>query len=154
MGVMAVAATAVLSMASLAGFAQDKLAEIKDRREFMKAQGADVKAIQEYAKGAADSDQQKALAAANDLLSRAPKITALFVPGTSTAEFPDKTHAKPDIWQNWDKFKAIPTVLETQEQKLVEAIKTGNREAVGTQLGVTGKNGCGACHQPFRTPLT
>jgi cytochrome c556 len=59
----------IIAMAVVAtGFAQDKLAEIKARQDFMKTQGADLKAVSEYAKGQAS--QAVALNKANDLLAR------------------------------------------------------------------------------------
>jgi cytochrome c556 len=38
--------------------------------------------------------------------------------------------------------------------ELAAAIKSGNKEAVGAQRAATGKNGCGACHMPYREKLS
>jgi cytochrome c556 len=135
-----------------AGVAQDKLADVTQRQNFMKAQGADVKAITEYSKG--QGDQQKALTAVNDLLARAPKIADQFPAGTSATDFPGKTKAKPEIWTDMDNFKKIPTALQGEEVKLKAAIEGGDPKAVAAQLGATGKAGCGACHSKYRLPLT
>lgn len=141
-----------IGMGAMSSMAQDKEAQIKMRRDTMKRQGDDFKAISDFVKG--EGDQATALAKAEDLVSIAPKIADLFPAGTSLAEFPGKTGAKPDIWKEWDKFKAgIPT-LQAEEQKLVDAIKTGDKAAIGAQLGATGKNGCGGCHTPYREKLT
>jgi cytochrome c556 len=131
-------------------FAQqdDKLAAIKSRQDFMKAQGADAKAISDYAKGS--GDQAKALAAANDLIARQPKIDALFVPGTSATDFPGKTNAKPELWTDTAKVQAIRTALAAEEQKLLVAVQGGDKQAVGAQLAATNKAGCGACHGAYR----
>ena len=149
--IVGVSAALLLGGAS-AGVAQDKLALVIQRQDFMKAQGADVKAITEFSKG--QGDQQAALKAVNDLLARAPKIVDQFPPGTSAADFPGKTKAKPEIWTDQDKFKQIPVALQGEEEKLKAAIETGDQKAVGAQLGATGKAGCGACHSTFRLPLT
>jgi cytochrome c556 len=53
-----------------------------------------------------------------------------------------------------DKFKSIPPVLKGEEEKLLAAIKSGDKQAVGAQAAATGKNGCGACHTPFREKLS
>lgn len=127
---------------------ESKEAALKARQDFMKAQGADVKAITDYSKG--QGNQAAALTAANDLVARAPKIVALFVPGTSATDFPGKSNAKPEIWTEMDKFKAIPVALQSEEVKLVDVVKSGTPQAVADQLGAMGKAGCGACHGPYR----
>lgn len=150
LGLMA-AMVAVLGLGAAASMAEDKEAVIKQRRDTMKQQGADFKVISDYAKG--EADQAVALAKAQDLVSIAPKIPDLFAPGTSMAEFPGKTGAKAEIWKEWDQFKAKIPPLEAQEQKLVDAIKSGDKAAVGAQLAATGKEGCGGCHTPYRVKL-
>ncbi len=149
-------ATAVLALAigfgSVAVVAQDKEAEIKMRRDTMKRQGEDLKTVSEYVKG--EADQAKAEAAIADLQSIAPKIVDLFPAGTGMDTFPGKTGARPAIWTEWDKFKAIPPVLADEEKKLADTIKSGDKAAVGAQLANTGKNGCGTCHTPYREKLS
>jgi cytochrome c556 len=147
-----VAATAaVIGWGAVGTMAQDKEAQIKLRRDTMKRQGADFKAIQDYAKG--EGDQATALAKVNDLLAINPTLLGLFPPGTSLAEFPGKTGAKPDIWKEWDKFKQRPVALKDEEVKLAAAIKSGDQQAVGAQLAATGKDGCSACHDTYRETL-
>lgn len=151
-----VLAAAVLALAvgfgAVAVVAQDKETEIQTRRDTMKRQGADFKAIQDYLKG--EGDQAAAEKAIADLQSIAPKIPDLFPPGTGLDAFPGKTGAKPDIWKEWDKFKAIPPVLASDEDKLAAAIKSGDKAAIGAELANTGKNGCGSCHSPYREKLS
>jgi cytochrome c556 len=151
-GVVAAALTAVIGCGVVAGLAQDKEAIIKDRRAAMKRQGDDLKAIGDYAKG--EGDQATAVAKAEDLLELNPKIADLFVPGTGMDAFPGKTGAKPAIWQEWDKFKELPAGLKVEEEKLVTAVKSGDKAAVQAQLAATGKNGCGSCHTPYREKLS
>jgi cytochrome c556 len=126
----------------------DKTAAIKTRQDFMKAQGADAKAISDYSKG--QGDQAAALTAANDLVARAPKIEALFVPGTSATDFPGKTNAKPELWTDKDKVEGIIKAMEVEQTKLVDAVKSGDKQAAGDQLAAVNKAGCGACHGPYR----
>jgi cytochrome c556 len=148
-----VAATvAAIGFSAVGGMAQDKEAQIKERRETMKRQGENLKAVQDYVKG--EGDQATALAKINDLIALNPKIVSLFPKGTSMADFPGKTGAKPEIWTEWDKFQKIPPALKEEEEKLAAAIKTGDKQAIGAQLAATGKNGCGACHTPYREKLS
>ena|ERR1700722_14894711 len=150
-GMIAAVTAAALSIGG-AVVAQDKSAVLKERQNLMDGQATDLKPIQAFAKG--DGEQGPALVAAMDLLSRSPKIVGLFPPGTSSTDFPGKTNAKPDIWQNWDKFSAIPPALHGEEEKLVDAIKSGDRKATGDQLAAAGKAGCGPCHGTFREKMS
>ncbi|HEV2551219.1 MAG TPA: cytochrome c [Stellaceae bacterium] len=147
-----VATTIGLGGVTVLAQAQDKEAAIKLRRDTMKRQGDDFKAIADYAKG--EGDQAAAQKAVDDLLALNAKIVDLFPPGTSMADFPGKTGAKPEIWQQFDKFKTIPAVLKTEEEKLADAVKSGDKAAIGAQVANTGKNGCGACHTPYREKLS
>ncbi len=151
-GLTAAAVALAVGVGAVGVAAQDKLAQIQTRRETMKHQGADFKAIQDYVKGA--GDQAAAEKAIADLEAIAPKIVTLFPPGTGLDAFPGKTGAKPAIWQEWDKFKAIPPELLADEEKLAAAIKTGDKAAIGAQLANTGKNGCSTCHTPYREKLS
>ena len=152
MGLVAAVLALAVGFGAVVVVAQDKAAEIQTRRDTMKRQGADFKAIQDYLKG--EGDQAGAEKAVADLLSIAPKIVDLFPPGTGLDAFPGKTGAKPDIWKEWDKFKAIPPVLAGDEDQLAAAIKSGDKAAIGAALANTGKNGCGSCHSPYREKLS
>lgn len=145
---LAASVAVALSLGAVAGMAQDKEETIKHRQATMKKQGEDLKAIQNYVKG--EGDQAAAQTAIDDLLAIAPKIPDLFPAGTGMTDVTIKTAAKAEIWQDWDKFKAIPVTLQGDEQKLAEAIKGGDKQAVGAALANVGKNGCGACHATFR----
>jgi cytochrome c556 len=149
--VAAATIVSVLGIGMVAGSAEDKEAAIKARRDTMKQMGGDFKAIADFTKG--EGDQATALAKAQDLQALAPKIVALFIPGTSLADFPGKTGAKPEIWTEMDKVKAMIPPLEAAEQKLTDAVKSGDKAAVGAQIAATGKDGCGACHTSYRVKL-
>jgi cytochrome c556 len=152
LGLAAAVVGLALAFGTVAVVAQDKEAEIKTRRDTMKRQGADFKAIQDFVKG--EGDQASAEKAIVDLQSIAPKIVGLFPAGTGLDAFPGKTGAKPEIWKEWDKFKEIPAALQGYEQKLADAVKGGDKAAIGAQLANTGKNGCGSCHTNYREKLS
>jgi cytochrome c556 len=149
-GMLALGVALLVGAGTVSGFAQqgDKEAAIKARQDFMKAQGADAKAINDFSKG--QGDQAAALTAANDLVARAPKIEALFVPGTSATDFPGKTNAKPELWTDKDKVVEIIKAMEVEQAKLVDTVKGGDKQAVADQLAATNKAGCGACHGAYR----
>jgi cytochrome c556 len=147
---LAVAVLGVTAVGTV-GLAQDKAALIKDRQDFMKGQAADSKAINDYAKGM--GDKAAALKAVDDLIARADKINGWFPAGTSSADFPGKSNAKPVIWTDHDSFAKIPAVLKDYEMKTKVAIETGTPADVGMAAAAEGKNGCGACHSTYREPL-
>jgi cytochrome c556 len=131
--------------------AQDKAALIKQRQALMKQQAADLKAIQNYVSGT--TNQETALAKAKEMMSLPPQIVGLFPAGTSLVEFPGATHAKPEIWREWDRFRDVPSVLLRAEQRLADAVANGDKQDVLDQLDTVGRAGCGACHTYFRAPL-
>jgi len=131
--------------------AQDKAEVIKQRQALMKQQAADLKAIQNYVVG--DTDRNTAIAKVTEMMTLPPQIVGLFPAGTSIVEFPGQTHAKPEIWQQWDRFQEVPTSLRRSEQHLADVIKSGSKQDVLDALDSVGRMGCGACHTYFRAPL-
>ncbi len=146
-----VASKKAAEAAKVADVVVDKETLIKNRIDFMKAQAADNKAIGDYAKGM--GSKEAATAAINDIIARNPKLVALFIPGTSSKDYPGKSNAKPEIWSDHDHFAAISKTLLETAQKEADVIKTGTPEEVGAAQANLGKVGCGACHGPFREKL-
>jgi cytochrome c556 len=149
-GTIAIAALGVAALGT-AVVAQDKTGLVKDRQAFMKAQAADNKAINDYAKGMAD--KAAATKAIDDLLARNTKIVSLFVPGTSSTDLPGVSNAKAVIWTDHDHFTSIAASLHDLEVSQAALIKTGTPEAVGAAQANLGKTGCGGCHGTFREKL-
>ena len=131
--------------------AEDPPSVIKERQALMKRQATDLKTIQSFVTG--QTDAATALATADDLTSLPPKIVGLFPPGTSFLEFPNDTHAKPNIWQQWEKFQEVPVALARAEAQLAAAVKRRDKEAVLDALDAVGRTGCGVCHTNFRAPM-
>ena len=149
-GKAAVVALGVAALSSTVS-AQDEETLVKNRVDFMKAAAADNKAIGDYAKGMAT--KEAATKAINDLVDRSTKIVGLFPAGTSSADMPGKSNAKPDIWSDHAKFVAVATALHDAAVKEAEVIKSGTPEEVGTAQAALGRTGCGGCHGPFREKL-
>jgi cytochrome c556 len=150
-GLIAGAFAIALAAGTNFGLAQDKAAVIKERRALMKKQAEDLKAIQSYVSG--ETSQDTAIAKVTELLTLPPKITGLFPPGTSIVDFPQATHAKPEIWEHWDRFQDVPSALRRAELRLADAVKAGSKQDVLDELDTVGRVGCGACHTFFRAPL-
>ena len=62
-----------------------------------------------------------------------------------------RTDAKPEVWQDWDKFVAAAETLQEEGAKLAEVASGGDMAAIGAQVKNLGK-ACGDCHKPFRKP--
>lgn len=88
---------------------------------------------------------------AKALSAAAAKIPALFPRGTARGDFPDKvTRALPAIWRDWAGFEKATKALVDESAKLSKIAGGGDKSAIIMQIGMTGKNGCGGCHKPFR----
>jgi cytochrome c556 len=143
--------TGAIASLSLTARADDLESVIKERQAAMKDIGAQMKAIYAVvdAKSGDMADMQKrALQVKADIT----KAATLFPAGTSTDDFPGKTHALPAIWKDMDTFKADATNLEAQADKLAAAAQGGDMAAFAAQFAATGK-ACGACHTNFRAKL-
>lgn len=106
-----------------------------------------VKEFIEKDKGSA-ADVKKA---ADALVAAGPKIAPLFTKGTGRPDVdPKKTRAEAKIWQDWAGFEKAAKALGDEAAKLSQAAASGDKEAIKKQFVETGKNGCGACHKPFR----
>lgn len=69
-----------------------------------------------------------------------------FAPGSDKGE----TRAKPEIWQQPDKFKSALERLQTEAGKMAEVSKQGNADQIKTQFGALAK-ACQNCHDNFRS---
>ena len=148
----AFAAIAIMSAGAGVLAQGDKEGVIKQRREAMKGMGKAMGAVKGFTEG--KTDLKQAQEGASVVAATAPKIPELFPPGTSLQEFPGKTTgAKPAIWTEHDKFIAAQKQLVSLSQKLVDAVKTGDKAKIGEQFANVGKNGCGNCHNTFREKL-
>ena len=121
--------------------------DIKYRQDIMKTQAGHMRAIVMILKGQGGhkADLAKHAQAIADLSDIAQGI---FPPDSSMKA--GKTAALDAIWSKPDEFKAVLTTYNAEAKKLAEVAKTGDMAAIGAQLGVLGKKGCGGCHKNFR----
>jgi cytochrome c556 len=126
----------------------DDAATLDTRIATMKSQGKDMAGIKAYIDDKADL--ASAQAAGGDLVIQVAKIPDLFPKGTGMTQFPGKSYAKDAVWTDWDKFLAQAKTANDKAVALNAALKGGDKAAITAAFGDMGKNGCGACHEPFR----
>lgn len=68
-----------------------------------------------------------------------------FVSGSDKGE----TRAKPEIWQQPDKFKVAMERFQSEAAKLSEVSKQGNPDQIKNEFGALAK-ACSNCHDQFR----
>jgi cytochrome c556 len=130
------------------GMAKKMTAEeaIATRKQLMKDQGAAWKNIQDKTK----AGQIQALTPdAEKLAATAKEIPTLFPEGSLN---PEKSAAKPEIWQKRAEFAAAAKNLETMSLKLRDAARANDTVATQAIVKDFGRQACGTCHQPFRVP--
>src|SRR6267142_4149200 len=119
---------------------------IEARKKLMKEQGAAWKSIQDKTKA---GQIKEAAADADKLAGTAKQIVPLFPEGSLN---PEKSAAKPEIWQKWPEFESAAKNLETWSVKLRDTAQTGDADATQAVVKDFGRQACGTCHQPFRVP--
>jgi cytochrome c556 len=150
-------ATALVAMAagSTSAFAADEPANVvKYRQTFMKGNSAHLGMIAAIMKGEVSltgeiAPNAAALAEMGEMLSA--NLQQLFPGGTAMGgDIGVETHALPAIWEKWGDFEQVAMRFQEETAKLAEVAEGGDMAAIGQQLGVVGKEGCGACHETFR----
>ena len=122
---------------------------IATRQGFMKLVVWEAGPLFGMAKGDIAYDAEAAAAHAANLkaISQYP-VTGLFLAGTSKADRPGKTVAKPDIWQDRAKFETAFDNWQAAVAALGDKVGNG-QPALAAAVGELGK-ACGGCHKPFR----
>jgi len=161
-GALAVAGGVMLSAVSFAPAAEPaslqladaaQMAAVKERQELMKSIGGNMKTIGDYLKESKGTAEEAKAAAAN-IGDLATKIPVAFEMKASLEEMDavGKNRGKPEIWSDWDGFKADAALLKEKSMAVVAAFEGGDMGAVQAAVGAMGKDACGACHEAFRGP--
>jgi cytochrome c556 len=118
---------------------------VKQRQAVMTLQGKYFGPIAAMAQGKVpyNADIVRRNAAFLDNLSRMPWDG--FDPSTKDV----KSNALPAVYEQQAKFKEAASRLENEAHKLYEVSRSGDEDAVKTQIGALGK-ACGGCHDNFR----
>jgi cytochrome c556 len=122
---------------------------IATRQGYMKLVVWEAGPLVGMAKGkmAYDADAAMEHAAKLKAISQYP-VTGLFLPGTSKADRPGKTVAKPEIWADADKFAKAFENWQAAVAVVADVAGDGQKVLAGA-VGELGKT-CGGCHKPFR----
>src|SRR5260370_7139674 len=108
--------------------AQDKDRIVTERQEAMKQQGREMLAVRNYFQD--KGDQAAAIAAMDSLQKSVPKVPDWFPAGTGIGEVPLKTRAKPEIWQEHDKFLTADKTVIGQIATLDAAVQTATTPSI------------------------
>ena len=147
------ALTTMLLAGTAVVWAQDKEAAVTARQATMKLEGPDLRTISDYANDKG-TDQATAIAKTQELLALSDKLMGLFPEGTSSKDMPGKSNAKPEIWQDFAKFKALYAGQKKGEEDLLAAVQKGDKAAVQAAIANIGKNSCSACHGTYREKVS
>jgi cytochrome c556 len=133
--------------------------EISTRKSVMKELSAHSKAIGNYLKGDKDPKKERVLGTAGDMelralamASLAERLPGMFTKGTSSADMPGKTRAKPEIWSKNKEFEAAAMKLASWSRDIEKAAATGEKAKIAAAMKGFGKATCGGCHRTFRGP--
>ena len=148
MGVV-VGGLALVVVAGCASMGEKKMTAaeaIETRQNLMKEQGKAWKNIQDKTK----AGQIAAIVPdAEKLAATSKEIPKLFPEGSLN---PEKSAAKPAIWEKKADFNAAAKNLETWSVKLRDVAKTGDAAQTQAVVKDFGRQACGTCHQPFPVP--
>jgi cytochrome c556 len=139
----------MITVGAAVGWAQDKEAVVSARQAAMKQEGPNLRAISDYANDKG-TDQATAIAKTQELLALSDKLIDLWPVGTSSKDMPGKSNAKPEIWTDMEKFKALYVGQKKAEQDLLAAVQKGDKPAVQAAVANVGKGSCSACHGTYR----
>lgn len=129
---------------SLAGAATLPDDAIKYRKVVMSAMGGHIAAISLVFAGKVEH-QQHLLNHAEAMAGIGEELSSLFPAGSGTG----KTEALPAIWQEPEKFKQAVEAGRSATAQLRDAVKSGDKAAIGRGLKAVG-DGCKGCHDKFR----
>jgi len=142
----ATATTNNMIMLAVAPNKDQALKIMHDRHEAMEGLG---KAMKELHRALDAGDIKTVRAQTATMAAAAPKIPAMFPPGTG----PDvgKTRAKPEIWKQQVVFLRKAKDFAVATQAIDAAAKAGDLNKV-MALHEDLDKACKACHDPFRAP--
>lgn len=146
----AIAALALSTLFAVPFAAQAQFAKVDDAIEYRRATllvigqhfgrvGAVVKGEKPYDKAGVEAD-----VAVLEAMAKLPWQG--FMPDSDKG----RTKAKPEIWQEKDKFKAAADKMQSEIVKLGAASKTGDLAAIKVAFGATAQT-CKACHDNYKS---
>jgi cytochrome c556 len=117
---------------------------IKYRQLVMKAIGGHMGASTQIVRGKVSPEGDLAMHA-TALAQLTSNLTRLFPEGSDFGE----TEAKPEIWDNWDKFEQAAGKAKQATAAFAEAVASGDAATIKATHQDVGK-ACKGCHEDFR----
>ena len=121
---------------------------VKYRQSVMFMQNTHLGRLGAMANGRTPYDAKVAAENADILLV----ITKLPFPAFVDGSDKGNTRAKPEIWQEKDKFMGRATKMQEEVEKLNAAAKSGSFDQLKSAVGAVGA-ACKACHDDYQKPL-
>ncbi len=142
---------AVIAALASVAVAQDAAKVLEQRQAMMKAQGGNMKALSEIAKGERTETPQDIARRAREINESAKQIAVMFKPEFHAGNFSGglKTTANERIWREPEQFTAAANRLELASAQLAMAADAGDQEKIKAAIGDMAKT-CGGCHELFR----
>lgn len=124
-------------------------AEIAQRQELMKMNGAAMRTMTQMVRGDAPWNSQAAGQAAAKVQEDAVRAKTLFPAGTG----PDKgqTNALPAVWERKSEFEGLFDKQMQAAANLVRLASANDEAGFKAAFPALGQS-CGGCHTPFRKP--
>jgi cytochrome c556 len=116
---------------------------IKFREDTLKEMQRNFKRVADMASGKTPFDAEEAKTSANRAAELVKLPWTAFGPGTEGGK------AKPEVWQEQDKFKAGQTRIIDAMAQVAVAAQSGNLDTIKAAIGQAGA-ACKACHDVFR----
>lgn len=150
-GALTAALLACAVLAGAAGLTPARALEPDDsiytRKAIMWSIGAHLNGIKD---GLGAKDGKAIAGHARAIAALAAALPKLFPKGSGPEA--GQTRAKPEIWQQWDKFVAATKALQEEATELAKVAGEGDVAMAAPQFGEMARVGCGGCHRPFRAP--
>ena len=142
-------AAAILAGAILSAPAQalEPGDSIQTRKAIMWSIGAHMNGIKA---GLGAKDGKSIAGHARAISALATTLPKLFPKGSGSEA--GQTRAKPEIWQQWEKFVAAAEALQSEATELAAVAGEGDVAMAAPQFGEMARVGCGGCHRQFRAP--
>ncbi len=118
---------------------------VKERMDLMKQVGKDTKLLKAMVRGNRAYDPQLVARISHSMQQAAGQIPGQFPAGS----LQHPTEARPQIWQQWDKFTDYARQLETESARLRQIAASGDLPSIQHQFRQLNKT-CLGCHKSFR----
>ncbi len=141
---MNITRTTIITIAAVTAFGINLAAAdvISDRKAGFRGNVVALKAIRS---AMAERDMSTITAQAEKMASWFAVMPDYFPASSSTGD----TNARPEIWENWDKFTAISSTAEAASRDLAAAASSGDMAAVNAGFKAVAGT-CKTCHQSFK----